>query len=199
MKQRRPTRRKHFRQPRKRLYPVPPPPSTDVAALPPRVSNAVLDPVGTPDGPLTLRAAANFKGEGGFQADPTVVRAASHKAMLSWIEVLEALIAELPTQRRGIGHNLQLISDDELGSITKCVIILKHQPVVPTAPDDARAAGSTLKKIGERLGTYLDACLLEASKSAGKELGKRLAQLPYWLALWYALNNVVQSVSAWLH
>jgi hypothetical protein len=146
-----------------------------------------------------LPSQASFKGEGGLRGDATLVKAAPHKAMLSWIEVLEALIAELPTQRRGIGHNLQLISDDELGSITKCVIILKHQPVVPTAPDDARAAGSTLKKIGERLGTYLDACLLEASKSAGKEIGKRLAQLPYWLALWYALNNVVQSVTAWLH
>jgi hypothetical protein len=133
------------------------------------------------------------------QVEKTVIKAAAHKQMLSWIEVLEALIAELPKQRRGIGHNLQPIADDELQSITKCIIILKHQPVVPTAPDDARAAGSTLKKIGERLGTYLDTSLLEASKSSGKEFGKRLAQLPYWLAIWYALNNVVQSITAWLH
>jgi hypothetical protein len=128
-----------------------------------------------------------------------VGRAAQHEEMLSWIEVLEALIAELPKQRRGIGHNLQPISDDERQSIIKCVIILKHQPVVPTAPDDARAAGSTLKKIGERLGTYLDTFLLEASKSAGKELGKRLVQLSYWWALWYVLTKLAQSVFNWLH
>ena len=119
--------------------------------------------------------------------------------MLSWIEILEALIAELPKQPRGIGHNLHPITEDDVQSITKCIVILKSQPVVPTAPDDAKAAGSTLQKVVERLGTYLDTCLLEASKSAGKELGKRLVQLSYWLALGYALNNVVQSVAAWLH
>jgi len=140
----------------------------------------------------------SFKGEGGFLADATVVRAA-HEEMLSWIEVLEALIVELPKQRRSIGHNLQPIADDELQSITKCVVILKHQPVVPTAPDDARAAGSTLQKIVGRLGTYLDTFFLEASKSGGKELGKQLARAPYWLALWYTLKHIVESVAAWLH
>jgi hypothetical protein len=125
-------------------------------------------------------------------------KAAPHKEMLSWIEVLEALIAELPKQHRGIGDNLQPIGDDELHSIINLVFILKHQPVVPTAPDDVRVAGSRLKKIGERLGTYLDTFLLEASKSGGKELGKRLAQAPFWLAVWYALTHIVQSVAAWL-
>src|SRR6516162_2445673 len=60
-------------------------------------------------------------------------KAAPHKEMLSWIEVLEALIAELPKQHRGIGDNLQPIGDDELHSIINLVFILKHQPVVPTA------------------------------------------------------------------
>jgi hypothetical protein len=182
MKQRRPKRRKPFRQLPKRLPPTPPPPE--------QAPEEIEDDEGTVE-PLPIAAIPDIRTE--------VIRAAPYKQMLSWIEVLEALIAELPKQRPGVGHNLQLIADDELQSITKCIIILKHQPVVPTAPDDARAAGSTLKKIGERLGTYLDACLLEASKSAGKELGKRLAQLPYWLAIWYALNNIVQSVAAWLH
>jgi hypothetical protein len=67
---------------------------------------------------------------------------------------------------------------------------LKHEPAV----DDARAAGSTLKKIKERLGTYLDTFFLEASKSAGKEFGRPA----YWLAIWYVLMNIVQSVAAWL-
>jgi hypothetical protein len=142
MKQRRPKRRKPIRQPPKRLPPIPPPPE--------QAPEEIEDDEGTVE-PLPTAAISDTR------------RAAPYKQMLSWIEVLEALIAELPTQRRGIGHNLQLISDDELRSITKCVIILKHQPVVPTAPDDARAAGSTLKKIGERLGTYLDACLLAGS------------------------------------
>jgi hypothetical protein len=113
--------------------------------------------------------------------------------MLSWIGVLERLIV-LPRPRSGIGHNLQPITHLEDQAIRTAVATLKAQPVVPTAPDEARAAGSTLKKIGERLGTYLDTCLLEASK----ELGKRLVQLSYWWALWYALKNIVQSVAAWL-
>jgi len=62
----------------------------------------------------------------------------------------------------------------------------------PHPPEKAQAAASTLKKIGERLGTYLDACLLEASK----EVGKRLAQLSYWWALYYALENVVKSAAS---
>jgi hypothetical protein len=150
----------------------------------------VLDPIGTREGPLTLSGDAPFEGEGGLSADATAMRAAQHRQMLSWIEVLEALIVELPKQRRGIGHNLQPITEDEVGSITKCVFILKHEPT----PDEAKAAGSTLKKIGEKLGTYLDTCLLEASK----EVGKKLVQLPYWLALWYTLKHIVQSVAAWL-
>src|SRR5262245_30109107 len=130
-------------------------------------SNAVLDPVGTREGPLTLRAdQASFKGEGGFGADATVVRAAQHQQMLSWIEVLEALLVELPKQRRpGIGHNLQPITEGDVQETTQAISILKVQPVAPKAPDEAKAAASTLKKIGERLGTYLDTCLLEASKS----------------------------------
>jgi hypothetical protein len=169
MKQRQPKPRKTF-QPPKRL---PPAASTE---LPRRSSNAVLDPIGTRETPLPLREAANQANvkadmELGVSMEATVVRAAPYKEMLSWIEVLEALIAELPKQHRGIGDNLQPIGDDELHSIINLVFILKHQPVVPTAPDDVRAAGSRLKKIGDRLGTYLDTFLLEASKSGGKELG----------------------------
>jgi hypothetical protein len=58
------------------------------------------------------------------------------------------------------------------------------------------AAGLTLKKVGERLATYLDAFLLEASKSAGKEFGKRLVQLSYWWALAATLMGLAQSVAA---
>ena len=152
-----------------------------------------MDPIGTPDGPLTTR----FSAEGGLRADATVVRAASHKEMLSWIGVLERLIV-LPRQRLGIGHNLQPFTDVEDQEIKHATAILKAQPVVPTAPDQARAAGSTLKKVGERLGTYLDACLMEASKSAGKELGKQVGRLPFWLALYYALMKIAQSVANWL-
>ena len=163
---------------------------------PRQVSNPALNPIGTAEGPLATRSAAaaiqeHTKAED--QVDATVVRAASHKEMLSWIGVFERLIV-LPRPRSGIGHNLQPISDVEDQEIREAVAILKAQPVVPTAPDEARAAGSTLKKIGERLVTYLDTCLMEASK----ELGKRLVQLSYWWALWYALKNIVQSVEAWL-
>src|SRR5262245_752811 len=56
MKQgRRPTRRKPSRQPKKKVLPQTSPPSGDVAALAGKVSNAVLDPIGTPEGPLPLR------------------------------------------------------------------------------------------------------------------------------------------------
>jgi len=70
---------------------------------------------------------------------------------------------------------------------------------VPKAPEEARAAVSTLKKIGERLGTYLDDFLSEAAKSAGKEFGKRLVQLSYWLALATTLMGLAHSVEGWLH
>jgi hypothetical protein len=118
-----------------------------------------------------------------------------YEEMLSRIAVLERLIAELPKQRPGIGHNRPPIGEEEVQEITQAVAILKAQPV---APDKAEAAGSTLRKIGERLGTYLDAFLLEAAKSAGKEFGKRLMQLSYWLALATTLMSVAQSVAAWL-
>jgi len=96
-----------------------------------------------------------------------------YQEMLSWIGVLEILITEFPKQRRGIGHNIQPITNEDLEQIEQAVTILKAPlPKAPHPPDKAQAAASTLKKIGERLGTYLDACLLEASK----EVGKRLAQ-----------------------
>ena len=151
--------------------------------------------------PLPLRDQASVKAdmELNVTVEATVIRAAPHKEMLSWIEVLEALIAELPKQRRGIGDNLQPITKEDVQEITQAVAILKAQPVVPTAPDDAKAAGSTLMRFGERLGDYLDIFLKEAAKSGGKELGKQLARAPYWLALWYTLTHIVQSVAAWLH
>jgi hypothetical protein len=72
-------------------------------------------------------------------------------------------------------------------------------PTLEVVPRKAKAAGSTLRKIGERLGTYLDTFLLEASKSGGKEAGKEdvrllLKRLPYWLALYFALMNIAASL-----
>lgn len=61
-------------------------------------------------------------------------KAAPHKEMLSWIEVLEALIAELPKQHRGIGDNLQPIGDDELP--------LHHQPRLHFEASTSCANGS---------------------------------------------------------
>jgi|SRR5215467_5332105 len=141
-------------------------------APPRRTSNPALHPIGTPEGPLTLRADA---------------AAARYQEMMSWIALLERLIAVLPNQRPGIWHNRPPIDKDDVNEITQAVTVLKAQPI---EPDNARAAGSTLKKIGERLGTYLDTFLLEASKSAGKEFGKKLVQLSYWWALYYALMNI---------
>jgi hypothetical protein len=61
----------------------------------------------------------------------------------------------LPNQPLGIGHNLQPIkpiTKEYVRGIKEAIAILKGQPVVPTAPDDARAAGSKLMEIGDRLG-----------------------------------------------
>jgi hypothetical protein len=157
--------------------------------------------------PLPMREAADqasFKGEGEGRvlADATLVATlvrAPHEEMLSRIAILESLMAELPKQPVGIGHNQQLITQDDVQEIKQAIAILKAQPAVPTAPDQARAAGSTLKNIGERLGTYLDAFMLEAAKSGGKELGKRLVQFPYWYILVDALMRLAQSVTTWLH
>jgi hypothetical protein len=190
MKQRQPKRRKTSRQSPKRLSP-----------------SARKKGMAPEEALLLVREAADqaaFKAEVKEEVelrdttDATVVRAAAHKQMLSWIEVLEGLIVELPKQRRGIGHNLQPITQEEVEEATHAVAVLKAQPVAPKAPDEAKAAASTLKKIGERLGTYLDNFLLEASKSGGKEFGKQLARAPYWWALWHALKNIIQSVAGWL-
>src|SRR6516225_614629 len=160
MKQKPPKRRKS--QPKKRS--APPPklasgPIVELGQLRPQVRNAVLDPIGTREGPLTLRADAAV----GVQVEATVIRAAQHEKMLSWIGVFEGLTVELPEQQRpGIGHNLQPITEEDQVAIKEAIYILKHQPVAPKAPDEARAAASTLKKIGERLGTYLDTAIMEA-------------------------------------
>jgi hypothetical protein len=156
------------------------------------ITEPILPPSEAPD-------QAEFKGEGGLRADATAFRAEQHAEMLSRIAVVEALIAELPKQPIDIGHNRQLITEDEVQEIKEAIAVLKSQPVVPTAPDKARAAGSTLKKIKERLGTYLDAFMLEASKSAGKELIKQLGKFSRWWLLLDALTKLAQSVFNWLH
>jgi hypothetical protein len=166
--------------------------------------------------PLPLRAAdqPEFKGEGqgGFRTDATVVRAAQHEEMLRRIEALERLMAELSKQGRliaelpklpiGIGHNRPPIIKEDIKEIRQAIAVLKAQPVVPTAPDEARAAGSTVMRFGEGLATYLlkqaDVFVSEAVKSAGKEFGKRLVQTPFWWALATALMLVGNSVAAWL-
>jgi hypothetical protein len=117
--------------------------------------------------------------------------------MLSRTEVLDWLIANLPERPKGgPGHNLQPITKDDVQEIKQAIAALKALPVTPKASDKdkASAAVSILKKIGERLGKYLDDCLSEASK----ELGKKLVS-PSWWALWYTLTHIVQSVAAWLH
>jgi hypothetical protein len=152
-----------------------------------------------------------------------------YQEMLSRIEVFETLIAELPNQQRRIGHNIRPITDEDVQEITKAVAILKAQLGMETpkrarrrkpksakadltpplevvlklevVPKKAKAAESTLRKIGERLGTYLDTFLLEASKSGGKEAGKEgvkllLKRLPYWLALYFALMNIANYVAS---
>lgn len=85
------------------------------------------------------------------------------------------------------------ITKEDVQEIEQAVGILKALDV---PSNKAQAAGSTLKKIGERLETYIDAFLLEAAKSAGKEFGKRLAQLPFWLALYYTLENIGKFVAS---
>jgi hypothetical protein len=114
-----------------------------------------------------------------------------HKEMLSRTEVLDWLIANLP--EGGPGHNRQPITQDDVREIKKAVAALKALPVVPKDSDKNRAKDVAwiLKKIGERLGTYLDTFLLEAAKSAGK-------RLPHWLAIWFALHNLVPSIFNWL-
>jgi hypothetical protein len=143
---------------------------------------------------------ASFKGEGGFRADATVVRAAQHKEMLAWTAALKSLLAHFPTRLpAGIGHNQpEPITNHDFGALDKTVEILEVQPVVPDAPA-VKAVQSILKKIVERLGTYLDASMMELSKSVGKELGKQLARAPYWLALWYVLQRLDQALTGWLY
>jgi len=122
-----------------------------------------------------------------------------YQEMLSWIDVLKRLIVEFTKQRRGIGHNIRPITDEDIKEIKQAVAVLKAQPVVPTAPDKARAAGLTLKMIGERLGSYLpkqaDIFISEATKSAGKEFGKRVVQSPFWWVLADAAASKRQAAS----
>jgi hypothetical protein len=158
---------------------------SNIAAL--TASSGTVEPI-LPPGEAADKA--SFKGE--------VDKAAQHEEMLSRITILEALIAELPKQPVGIGHNQPLITKDDVQEIKQAIAILKAQPVVPTALDQVRASGSIPKKVGERLKTYLDAFMLEAAKSGGKEAGKRLVQFSYWWLLLDALMKLAQSVTAWL-
>jgi hypothetical protein len=95
------------------------------------------------------------------------------------------------------------ITSNQRGPALCTVAVLKAQPVVPTASDELRAAGLTLMRFGEELGTYLlkqaDVFVSEAVKSAGKEFGKRLVQSPFWWALATALLLAANSVASWLH
>jgi hypothetical protein len=201
MKQRRSKRRKPFRQPPKRLPPTDPLDWLQPLAQPTptrRASNAArsetVEPILPPTDPADQ---AKFEGE--------VDKARQHEEMLQRIAIVESLLAELPNQPPGIGHNRQPIkpiTKEYVRRIKQAVAVLKGQPVVPTAPDDARAAGSKLMEIGDRLGTYLleqaDVFISEATKSAGKEFGKRLVQSPFWWALATALMGLAQSVFRWL-
>jgi hypothetical protein len=64
---------------------------------------------------------------------------------------------------------------------------LKAQLVLLT---EAKAAASTLKKIGEKLGEYLDVFLTELSKSAAK--GSPIASAPLWY--WFFFNDFLSGV-----
>jgi hypothetical protein len=205
MKKRRPKPRKQFRQPPKRLPPTstdkPPPLDWQTPLAEPTLirgtPNPALGTSGIVQPPLPVReAAAVIQAEDGtLRADATVGRAAQHKEMLARITVLESLMAKLPKQSVGIGHNQPLITQEDIQEIKQAIAILKAQPVVPTAPDQAKAAGSILMKYGERIGTWV---LKQADlfvSEAVKETAKRLVQL---LALSNALMLVGQAVEAWL-
>src|SRR6266446_2212917 len=148
MKQRRPRRRKAFRQPPKRLPPASTPPLDWLTIEQPTPTRRASSPAmsGIVE-PLPVAV---------YTADAQVGKAAQHEEMLRRTEFLESLIADLPEQPKGgPGHNRQPITQDDVHEIAQAIAVLKAQPVVPTAPDDVRAAASMLKKVGERLGIYL--------------------------------------------
>jgi hypothetical protein len=221
MKQgRRPTRRKPFRQPKKLLPQASPPGPfhTDTSLGATRLAwqqqedrgdvardtaeqkdknIAAVEPQPSPPPPGDVATFAGGISDAPISGSPLPIPTAvavppiKTEEMLSRIEVLEKLIAELPKQQRRIGHNIRPITGEDVQEIRQAIVVLKAQPVVPA---EAKAAGSTLRRIGERLGTYLDDFLSEAAKSGGKELGKRVVDLSYWLAL----AHMLISVSNWL-
>jgi hypothetical protein len=160
-------------------------------------SGVSAPPLGTAAVPPS--ATLTLTGEVAMRSEAVVISPAQHEKVLSQVAVLERLMAELPEQPPGIGHNRPPVGEEDKGEITKAIAILKTQPVVPQAPDEARAAASTLKTIGERLGGYLDTFLSEAAKSAGREFGKRIVRLSYWYALATTLMVLAKSVADWLH
>jgi hypothetical protein len=81
-----------------------------------------------------------------LQADATVA---------GGIAVVEDLMAKMPRDV-GIGHNQPPLTSEEIQEIRDALAILKAKPVEAVK---AKAAASTLKKIGEKLGTYLDGCM----------------------------------------
>jgi hypothetical protein len=137
-------------------------------------------------------------------------RPAHHKEMLSRIAILERLVAELREKSPGIGHNRPPESIEglpfgevELREIAEAIAVLKAQPVMPKAPEEAEVAASTLNKIGDRLWTYLikqaDVFTSKLVESAANELGKRLVQSPFWWVVASTLMAVAHSVNGWLH
>jgi hypothetical protein len=148
-------------------------------------SSEIAEPIGPP-------------GEAGDQASfkvETIARAAPED-VLSRVTMLEALMAEMPKHPVGIGHNQQPpITREDVDEIKDALASLKAQRVVLT---EAKAAASTLKKIGGKLGAYLDAFVMELAKSAGKQLVLASAPLWYWYFFNEVLTGLANSVMDWL-
>jgi hypothetical protein len=152
---------------------------------------ALLASSGIVEPPLPLRDAqdqASFTGEA-----ETPMASAAREEMLSRIAVLEALMAEMPKQHIGIGHNQPPITREDVEEIKAALASLKAQQVVPAK---ANTAASVFKTVGKKIGSWVDAYMLQLAKSAA--IATALAPLYYWSFFKDVVAGLAHSVTEWL-
>jgi hypothetical protein len=121
------------------------------------------------------------------------------EAMQERVRVLEIEVSRMPPPPAGLGHNnppepIEAVpfSAAEWAEMRGLLSVLKEQVIVPTRePQEAKAAASTLKLIGEKLLSFIGRHGEEYSSELSKKLGGNTADLlKYWVLTYYGYSTL---------